>query len=156
MSRHEGRLQSVFTHPNCFAMYLTVTSSFIFYGLLRKNISREVNVFMWFIAFFCAVSLIFSASRASWLVYPITLLVGGLWVCWQNNRGMNWKVIQQLSVKVGVLIFISILICVLVSFSVENTKNVPSSKERNLRKNRSSVQIQLRIVFLIFCNRQFV
>lgn len=88
-SHHQGRLQSVFSHPNVFAMYMTITIPFILYGFLRGSLSRKLMFLLFFVIIICEIAIVFSGCRASWLVYPLTLFFCGLCVYWQKNGDLN-------------------------------------------------------------------
>ncbi|MBL4902438.1 MAG: O-antigen ligase family protein [Desulfocapsa sp.] len=75
--RHEGRLQSVFAHPICFSMYISLVAPFILYSFLQDSICRKWKLVLYGVMFLFAIALVYSGSRASWLVYPFCLAAGG-------------------------------------------------------------------------------
>jgi O-antigen ligase len=107
---HEGRLQSFFSHTNCFSMYMVVTSPFVFYGFLKENLRLTLKMGLYAAIVVSVVALLFSFSRAGWVLYPLMLLFGGFCVHWQKKRCRKREDIRCSTSGKGLVLFLVVLI----------------------------------------------
>ncbi len=121
-SQYMGRLQSVFAHPNVFAVYITITTPFVFYIFGQDNSNRKWKVLSSSVIIVCATALIFSLCRASWLVYPLTIFVGSLCLHWQKKGGLKWKLEGRLPRKAIIFFSLTFLLGVFLVFFFPNLK----------------------------------
>jgi len=127
------RLQSTFENPGWFAEYVIVTIPFTFDGFFGKRKSHLMIFFLFSILILCAVVLVFTKSRASWIIYLFILICFFTILCRinaQNNLGLRLK-------KIGIIkILISAPLIILISLFIGNhfiSKYIGFSEKKKIK-----------------------